>query len=51
MDDTKDSIEELYELVEALETCCNAAPAGLAYILKMVVKKFYKILAAIDGEE
>ncbi len=47
----KDPVGELYQLVEALDTCSKIAPVGLAFLLKMLKNRLYAAAVQLEGEE
>ena len=46
-----DSIRELYQLVEAMESCCRLAPVGLAFLLGALKDKIYNIAVQLENGE
>ncbi|GEM_PF-4901495 len=47
----KDPVEELYLLVEAMESCCRLAPVGLAFLLGALKDKIYNIAVQLENAE
>lgn len=46
-----DPIRELYQLVEALETCCKVAPVGLGLLLKLLKERIYNLAVTMENME
>lgn len=47
----KDLVSELYLVVEAIESCCKLAPAGLAFLLRFLKERIYTIAVQLEEGE
>ncbi|WP_156900665.1 hypothetical protein [Maridesulfovibrio bastinii] len=46
-----DPVRELYQLVEALETCRKVAPVGLNFLLGLLKEKVYQLAVTLEDCE
>lgn len=49
--EVEDPIDELLQLVEAIDLCSKNAPSGLSYILKMLKGRLFQAVLKLESEE
>ncbi|MBI9109882.1 hypothetical protein [Maridesulfovibrio ferrireducens] len=49
--EVEDPIDELFQLVEAIDLCSKTAPSGLSYMLKILKNRLYQVVLKLEEEE